>query len=221
MRQRSSRASVRRDENTLLVPAGRRVRGAGKTQQWSSATTQHVLHVHRQVGPVRWPRAPNPSSLSAQLRTPRRHTDTPKTPFPGLGRSLSATNRQRNCWSGRSGEIDPDHGEWSWRESNPRPLSGHRPRYDHSRSVALNGCHAAGSVGLTPAAGSFPGVNVLSRGQRSLPAVLHCFCCRAAVDWPRVPRRVAMFATSPEWIRRRQRIQRQCWRLWWCPDLRV
>jgi len=23
---------------------------------------------------------------------------------------------------------------WSWRESNPRPSDGHRPRYDHSRA---------------------------------------------------------------------------------------
>jgi hypothetical protein len=41
-------------------------------------------------------------------------------------------------------------------------------------------------------AGSFPGVSGLSRRQRSLPAVLHCFCCRAAVDRPRVPLRVAV-----------------------------
>ena len=40
-------------------------------------------------------------------------------------------------------------------------------------------------------AGSFPGVSGLSRRQRSLPAVLHCFCCRAAVDRPRVLSRVA------------------------------
>jgi hypothetical protein len=32
---------------------------------------------------------------------------------------------------------DPLVGWWSWRESNPRPSSGSRPRYDHSRIVAL------------------------------------------------------------------------------------
>ena len=38
--------------------------------------------------------------------------------------------------------------EWSWGESNPRPPSGCRPRYDHSRGLRLYGCRTAGSVGL-------------------------------------------------------------------------
>jgi hypothetical protein len=81
---------------------------------------------------------------------------------------------------------------WSWRESNPRPSRGHRPRYDHSRTAALRlpRCRVSGPEG--PAAWSFPGVSGLSHRQRSLPAVLHRFCCRAAMDWPRVPSLVAM-----------------------------
>jgi len=41
-------------------------------------------------------------------------------------------------------------------------------------------------------AGSFPDVSVLSRRQRSLPAVHHRFCCRAAVVRPRAPLLVTM-----------------------------
>ncbi len=40
--------------------------------------------------------------------------------------------------------------------------------------------------------GSFSDVSGLSRRQRSLPAVLQRFCCRAALDRPRVPLPVAM-----------------------------
>lgn len=36
---------------------------------------------------------------------------------------------------GQQGEIPGI--SWSWRESNPRPPSGHRPRYDHSRVLDL------------------------------------------------------------------------------------
>ena len=85
--------------------------------------------------------------------------------------------------------------EWSWGESNPRPSRGHRLRYDHSPFSASwlllggvrwrNACHR-----------SFPGVSGLSRRQRSLPAVLHRFCCQAAVDRPRQPRRAARCVTS-------------------------
>ena len=87
---------------------------------------------------------------------------------------------------------DPSVSQWSWRESNPRPSRGHRPRYDHSRTVALRlpPCRVKWARG--PAAGSFPDVSGLSHRQRSLPAVLHRFCCRAAMDWPRVPSLVAM-----------------------------
>ncbi len=75
---------------------------------------------------------------------------------------------------------------WSWGESNPRPLSGCRLRYDHSR-LALCGLRAFGSATPGGSAGSFSGVSGLSRRQRSFPAVLLCFCCQAAADWPRVP----------------------------------
>ena len=91
---------------------------------------------------------------------------------------------------------------WSWGESNSRPLSGRRSRYDHPRDVA-RGRHPAGSgdpcteVSVS-SAGTFSGVRVLSFRQRSLHAVPHCFCCQAAVSRPRVPSPVAMFLTSPE-----------------------
>jgi hypothetical protein len=54
---------------------------------------------------------------------------------------------------------------WSWRESNPRPLSGHRSRYDHSRVSGSTAAGLPGQLELGPTAGSFPGC------QRSLPAV--------------------------------------------------
>jgi hypothetical protein len=81
---------------------------------------------------------------------------------------------------------------WSWRESNPRPSRGSRPRYDHSRAVAHRLPPRRVGWASRPAAGSFPGVSVLSRRQRSLPAVLRRFCCRAATDRPRVPLLVAV-----------------------------
>ena len=43
-----------------------------------------------------------------------------------------------------------------------------------------------GRVDRSLAAGSFSDVSGLSRRQWSFPTVLHCFCCRAAVNWPRV-----------------------------------
>jgi len=88
---------------------------------------------------------------------------------------------------------------WSWRESNPRPLKGCNPRYDHSR---VRGCAAASSPGrverrAAPTAGSFSDVSVLSRRQWSLPTVLHRFCCRAAVNRPRVALLLAMTLGYP------------------------
>jgi site-specific DNA recombinase len=62
----------------------------------------------------------------------------------------------------------------------------------------LNGCQPAGSGGPEgPTASSFRGVSVLSRRQRSLPAVRHRFCCRAAVARPRVPLLVPMTPSQP------------------------
>ena len=67
--------------------------------------------------------------------------------------------------------VPPQTLLWSWGESNPRPPSGCRPRYDRSRDLRLCGCRTAGSVGLAEeaAAGSFPDVSGLSRRQRSFP----------------------------------------------------
>jgi hypothetical protein len=67
-------------------------------------------------------------------------------------------------------------GEWSWGESNPRPPSSCRPRYDRSRVLRLCGCRTAGSVGLarrpppglSPMSAVFPAASGLSRRQSSL-----------------------------------------------------
>ena len=56
----------------------------------------------------------------------------------------------------------------------------------------LYGCHIAGSIGPRSTAKSFPDASVLSRRQRSLPAVHRYFCCRAVAVWPRVPLLVTM-----------------------------
>ena len=102
----------------------------------------------------------------------------------------SANNRARTARQATTGQ----HGErqlakrpwWSWGESNPRPLSGCRLRYDHSR-FSLCGLRTAGSVARQGSVGSFSDVSGLSHRQRSFPAVLPCFCCQAAADGPRVP----------------------------------
>jgi len=81
---------------------------------------------------------------------------------------------------------------WSWGESNPRPSTGGRSRYDRSRVCGSWLPHRRVGWARRPRHGVFP------PGQRSFtpsavcPCGLHCFCCRAAVDWPRVPSPVAM-----------------------------
>lgn len=61
-------------------------------------------------------------------------------------------------------------------------------RYDHSRVCGSVAATLPGQAGhKDPATDTFAEVNGLSRRQRSLPAVLLRFCCRAAVDWPRAP----------------------------------
>ncbi len=82
---------------------------------------------------------------------------------------------------------------WSWGESNPRPSKGDRARYDHSRvrgSMAATPPGRAGHEG--PATRSFPRVSGLSLLSAVCPSCLHRFCCRVAVDRPRVPLPVAM-----------------------------
>ena len=76
-------------------------------------------------------------------------------------------------------------------DSNLRPPSGNRPCYDHSRDC--------GSTAFDRRVGGARAHRrVFPRCQRSFPpsavfaAVIPCFCCRAAVDRPRVPSRVAM-----------------------------
>src|SRR2546421_5944588 len=87
-------------------------------------------------------------------------------------------------------EVSPER-SWSWGESTPRPLSGNRPRYDHSRDCGSRLPHCRVSWACAHR-------RIFLRCHRSFPtpavfpAVIHCFCCRAAVDRPRVPLRVAM-----------------------------
>jgi hypothetical protein len=79
--------------------------------------------------------------------------------------------RQPACRALVALPVPPETLLWSWGESNPRPPSGRRPRYDHSRDLRLYGCRTAGSVG--PARGPPPGLSlgsaVFSRRQRSFP----------------------------------------------------
>ena len=113
---------------------------------------------------------------------------------------LGVLGRHGNSWAPMWSHERP---EWSWGESNPRPFSGCRLRYDHSR-LLLCGLHTAGSVAREGSVGSFSDVNGLSHRQRSFPAVLLCFCCQAAVDRPRVPPRgVAVTSQSDQVIRLR------------------
>jgi hypothetical protein len=105
---------------------------------------------------------------------------------------------------------------WSWGESNPRPPSGCRPRYDHSRDLRLCGCRTAGSVGLAEeaAAGSFPDVSGLSRRQRSFPPPT--IASVAGLRWSGPACHHWSLVLSIAWvIRRRQRTARR--QLCLCP----
>ena len=88
------------------------------------------------------------------------------------------------------------HHKWSWRESNPRPSSGYRPCYDHSRVCGLRLPHRR--VGWLLRAGRlvFPWRQRSFSPSAVFPAVNHRFCCRAAVVRPRVPLLVAMSLTT-------------------------
>jgi len=91
---------------------------------------------------------------------------------------ISRIPRARSSWS---------TSEWSWGESNPRPLSDDCPRYDHSRGVWLTAATPPGRLGPRSRR------RIFLRCQWSFPpsaffqAVTPCFCCRAAVSWPRAP----------------------------------
>ena len=88
--------------------------------------------------------------------------------------------------------LPSEFGWWSWGESNPRPSKGDRACYDHSRDCgSWLPPHRVGWA-RRPRHGVFP------PGRRSFtpsavcPSCLHRFCCRVAVDRPRVPLPVAM-----------------------------
>ena len=81
---------------------------------------------------------------------------------------------------------------WSWRGTIPRPMGDDNTCYDHSRGCGLGGYRTAGSAAPKGSDPSFRIVSGLSHRQRSLPAVLHHFCCRAVADRPRAPLLVTM-----------------------------
>ncbi len=109
--------------------------------------------------------------------------------------SVSERSERRRCFGGAETRLATARragAAWSWRESNPRPLEGDNTRYDHSRVRGWAAASSPGRLGRSPAAGSFSDVSGLSRRQWSFPTVLHRFCCRAAVNRPRVALLLAM-----------------------------
>lgn len=71
--------------------------------------------------------------------------------------------------------VSPETMKWSWGESNPRPSSGRRPRYDHSRDRRLTAAvppgrlaHQGPPPGLSPGSAVFPAASGLSRRQPPL-----------------------------------------------------
>ena len=112
-------------------------------------------------------------------------------------------------------EISPER-SWSWGESNPRPPSGHRPRYDHSRDCGSTVTALPGQLSLrsppdlSPVPAVFPAVSGLSRRH---PLLLLPGCSGQA------PRALASRDDSqlPE-IRRRERSR--SWRFLLLPRFR-
>jgi len=118
---------------------------------------------------------------------------------------------------GQRGTL-PDTRSWSWGESNPRPSSGHRSRYDHSR-IPVRGHRTAGSA--SPVAGAFRRVFPRCQPSFRLSAVSPCgppllllTGCSGQAPCAIAGHDFSLFAT---WIRRRGRTAHQCWQLWFCP----
>ena len=142
-------------------------------------------------------------------RTRKGHEDTARTHLPCRSRSLPVTLGHWRS-GGRAGQRPfcpsvPDHSEWSWRESNPRPASGHRPCYDHSRDLGSTAADLPGQVDprIPPPGLSLESVVFHTVSGLSLPSppllLPGCDglapCAIAGHD----------FSRSPEWIRRRER----------------
>ena len=110
-------------------------------------------------------------------------TSEPFGPICRCGEWRRATRRILRTISSRS--TNPLW--WSWGESNPRPLSDDCPRYDHSRVLWLTAATPPGRLGPKSRR------RIFLRCQWSFPpsaffqAVTPCFCCRAAMRWPRAP----------------------------------
>ena len=136
-----------------------------------------------------------PNVLALRARRPGGHVisltverDRRRRPRRQWATSESAEHRARSRRTSPFG-LTPGSGAGGNRTLVRRVVTTRATTIPGSRPY---GCRTAGSVELALTAGSFPDVSGLSRRQRSLPAVLHCFCCRAAVDRPRVPLLVAV-----------------------------
>ena len=104
--------------------------------------------------------------------------------IPGVS-DLPGITVNHSCGAGEN--RTPVREAVAWRDTTVPVLRSQRlPR------PRVGGPHEEGT------AGSFPEVSGLSRRQRSLPAVHHRFCCRAAVIWPRAPLPVTMTLIPPD-----------------------
>ena len=145
-----------------------------------------------------WPGPPGRRSRRAPPHRPRFRARQRARYPAGLG----ATRTDAGCRGpGRRRDAGPLR-SWSWRESNPRPSSGHRSRYDRSRARGSSATTSPGRVdgGLTapslppelsPGSAVFAAVSGLSRRR---PPLLLPGCGGSA------PRAIAgrWFPTSPE-----------------------
>ena len=79
----------------------------------------------------------------------------------GVSSDVGRVQRRRSTpGAPRAGPRPGSRHGWSWRESNPRPRSGDRTRYDHSRAMWLTGATLPGQLGLRPPPGLSPGSSV-------------------------------------------------------------
>src|SRR5438067_457361 len=104
-----------------------------------SLLTNDILSVERRHCGLQWLTASSfrrPVALSTNRHSPRVLWD-----FRGATPTVHEVNRRR-----------PRHSrplvQWSWGESNPRPMSGDRPCYDHSRDCGSTVTALPGQLSL-------------------------------------------------------------------------
>ena len=205
---------LRRSEAKPAVsPYGCSEDPTGITVSWPSAAYPHaVCRFASNAGSDAFAR-------SERITAASRRDPSSATPRESLGQTGVDSDRIHETPTTCSGHrpyrrdfVASKNERWSWRESNPRPPSGCRPRYDHSRDY---GSTAAAPPGRWTSLGGLR--RVFPRCQRSFspsavfPAVNHRFCCRAAMVWPRVPLLVAIFRRCHLRTRRQER-NRCCYR---------